>query len=126
MDVSNGYASDHRLIVRQQSKINFHFISKNCFPISFDVILLAVVQRPDNFILCISQYLTVSICAKISIVPHPSDKVIRPLNNWGLDFSYASGNASHCCILYVMKNSQDSVFYGQRYPFIKIELHLKN
>ena len=70
MDISNDYASDHRLIVRQQqSKINFHFISKHCFPISFDVILL--------------------------------------------DFSYASGNASHCCILHVMKNSQDSVsFYG--------------
>ena len=59
MDISNGYASDHRLIVKQQqSKTNFHFISKHCFPISFDVI--------------------------------------------SLDFSYASGNASHCCILYVM------------------------
>ena len=29
-----------------------------------------------------------------------------------LDSSYASANASHGCILYVMKNSQDSVFYG--------------
>ena len=60
MDISNGYASDHRLIVRsQQSKTNCCILfAKHCFPISFDVI--------------------------------------------SLDFSYASGNASHCCILYVM------------------------
>ena len=62
------YASDHRLIVRQQyNKITFHYICKHCFPILLDVMLL--------------------------------------------DFSYASVNASHRCILYVMKNSQDSVSF---------------
>ena len=68
-----------------------------------------VVQRPDNFIQWISHNPTVSICAKISVFPRvqanmhslttakfgsvrepwatfndPPDKVIRPLNNWGL------------------------------------------
>ena len=32
--------------------------------------LAPVVQRPDNFILWISHYPTVSICAKFSVFPH--------------------------------------------------------
>ena len=32
-------------------------------------VLASVVQRPDNFIQWISHYLTVSICAKISVFP---------------------------------------------------------
>ena len=33
------------------------------------ILLLPVVQRPDNVILWISHYPTVSICAKISVFP---------------------------------------------------------
>ena len=37
--------------------------------LKFLVDLAPVVQRPDNFILWISHYPTVSICAKISVFP---------------------------------------------------------
>ena len=36
---------------------------------SFWIPVAPVVQRPDKFILWISHYLTVSICAKISVFP---------------------------------------------------------